>query len=397
MRSRIKNSASTPPVSRRDTALRQCLPLVAKSWSRRHKYRDVVKSSLQVVYQIQPLVDSRWGEFLERHPRASVFHTAGWLEALRRTYGYEPIAFTTSSPDSPLENAIVACRVDSWLTGPRLVSLPFADHCEPLVNDPTDLHAFFAVFERTICQEKLRYIELRPTYVVESPTALCHSTRVYCFHQLDLRPDIDTLFQNCHKESTQRKILRAQREGLVYDEGQSESLLNIFYRLFILTRRRHHIPPQPRSWFRNLVDCFGNTLKVRLALKNGEPVASILTIRFKDTLVYKYGCSDPSFHNLGGGHLLFWRAIQEAKREGLSIFDLGRSDIEDTGLITFKNRWGATRLELTYSRYVSSIDPKGQFRPAVPDWKTRIARTMIPYLPDSVLTAIGTLAYKHVG
>ena len=40
---------------------------------------------------LDPLADARWDDLLERHPRASVFHSRGWLEALKRTYGYEPI------------------------------------------------------------------------------------------------------------------------------------------------------------------------------------------------------------------------------------------------------------------------------------------------------------------
>lgn len=350
-----------------------------------------------VVYQIQPLEDSRWEAFLEGHPRASIFHTARWLEALRRTYGYEPIAFTTSPPDTSLLNAIVACRVDSWWTGRRLVSLPFADHCEPLVDDPADLSTLLAFLEEKVRQEKLHYFELRPIRPVEDSSTHWHSTRVYCFHQLDLQPDLDTLFANCHKSSTQRKILRAQREGLMYEEGQSGVLLNAFYRLFVITRRRHYAPPQPRSWFHNLTACFGKALKFRLALKDGRPVASMLTIRHKDTLVYKYGCSDPRFHSLGGVHFLFWKAIQEAKQEGLRILDLGRSSVEDTGLITFKNRWAATQTELIYSRYALSRASKGHFGTALPDWKMRIAKTMIPLLPDSIFTAIGSLFYKHVG
>jgi hypothetical protein len=34
---------------------------------------------------IDPLTDARWEVFLQRHPRASIFHTPRWLEALRRT------------------------------------------------------------------------------------------------------------------------------------------------------------------------------------------------------------------------------------------------------------------------------------------------------------------------
>jgi hypothetical protein len=29
---------------------------------------------------------------------------------------------------------LVFCRVRSWLTGRRSISLPFSDHCEPLVE-----------------------------------------------------------------------------------------------------------------------------------------------------------------------------------------------------------------------------------------------------------------------
>lgn len=69
------------------------------------------------IYQIDPTSDERWPKLLERHPKASVFHTAGWLKALRRTYGYEPLVFTTSSPTGELENELLFCRIESWLTG----------------------------------------------------------------------------------------------------------------------------------------------------------------------------------------------------------------------------------------------------------------------------------------
>jgi len=75
------------------------------------------------------------GRLAESPPRASVFHSRGWLEALKRTYGYEPIVLTTT-PDGPLSNGLVLCRVKTWLSR-RLVSLPFSDHCDPLLNGAT--------------------------------------------------------------------------------------------------------------------------------------------------------------------------------------------------------------------------------------------------------------------
>ena len=46
-----------------------------------------------------------------------------WLESLRLTYGYDPLVFTLSPAGRELENGIVFCRVRSWLTGRKLVSV----------------------------------------------------------------------------------------------------------------------------------------------------------------------------------------------------------------------------------------------------------------------------------
>jgi len=39
-------------------------------------------------------------------------------------------------------------------------------------------------------------------------------------------------------------------------------------------------------------------MKIRVASKDGRPIASILTLSWKDIMVYEYGCSDERFHNL---------------------------------------------------------------------------------------------------
>jgi len=88
------------------------------------------------VSRFDPIHDSRWAEYLERHPNASVFHTPEWLRALNRTYGFHSVGLTTAAPREPLRNGLVFCQIRSLLTGCRLVSLPFADHCHPFVDVP---------------------------------------------------------------------------------------------------------------------------------------------------------------------------------------------------------------------------------------------------------------------
>src|SRR5438046_335704 len=143
---------------------------------------------------------------------ASVFHHRGWLEALARTYGYEPLAVTTSSPDERLQNGIVFCRISSWLTGTRLVSLPFSDHCDPLINGAgNDL---ICELWTSIVDRRCEYLEMRPLVRFDGAAVGMKETSSFCFHMLDLRDELPRIFQRFHRNSIQRKIQRAERERL---------------------------------------------------------------------------------------------------------------------------------------------------------------------------------------
>jgi len=343
-------------------------------------------------FELDPLQDPRWEPFLQQHPNASVFHSRGWLEALHRTYGYEPVAFTTTAPGKPLTDGVVFCRIRSWLTGRRIVSLPFSDHCEPLVDGQDTWRELCAALERERDTHGWKYVEIRPREIEPVRESQFQPGCQYLFHVLALDAGEEELFRRLHKDSVQRKIRRAAREGLTYAEGRTEEHLDDFYRLQLMTRRRQQLPPQPVEWFRNVLACLGENAKIRIACKDKQPVASILTLRFRETLVYKYGCSDARFSNLGGTALLFWKSIQEACQTGAAYFDMGRSGCENQGLATFKERWGGTRSTLTYWMY-----PVRQARPGFEAWTVRATKRMFFWLPDRVLTATGKLLYKHIG
>lgn len=344
------------------------------------------------VYEIDPTRDERWDEFLQNHPVASVFHTRGWLEALRRTYGYQPVAFTTAAPGCPLTDGLAFCQISSWLNRRRLVSLPFSDHCAALVESSEQLASLLGHLQAKVDRGQWSHIELRtPDLRLPRETAFRESER-FAFHKLDLRPGLNAVFHNFHKDCIQRKIQRATREGLTYEEGRSESLVTRFYHLLGLTRRRHGLPPPPIQWFRNLIACLGEKAKIQVASKAGWPVASIVTLRHKGTLVYKYGCSDRRFSNLGGTQLLLWHAIQEASDDQLSEVDLGRSDRGNVGLVAFKDRWGAARTTLSYFSY-----PVRHTHSASGVRRTEIRNYVCSHVPSSILAVAGRVLYKYMG
>lgn len=341
---------------------------------------------------IDPLADPRWDDLVARHERASAFHRRGWLAALQQTYGYEPFVLTTALPGEPLTEGIVACRVTSWLTGTRLVSLPFADHCDALASDPAGRLLLTERLIEECARQHCKYVEMRP--LAEPPDAGngLEPGESFCFHELDLGPSLEQLFKGLQKDSIQRKIRRAEKEQLVCEVGQSGELVETFYRLLMMTRRRHQLPPQPKGWFQNLVQGMGDAIHIRVARKNGTPIAAMLTLRHRSTVIYKYGCSDESFHQLGGMPFLFWKLIEESKSSDAERIDFGRSDLDNEGLIAFKDKFGTTKRTLTYYRY-----PHAEKKNASARGDSRLVRRVFSVLPDGVLSVAGKVLYRHIG
>ena len=347
------------------------------------------------IYQLDPIKDLRWSDFIARHVHSSVFHSVSWLEALRRTYTYQPVVFTTSSPSDELSNGLLFCRVHSWITGKRLVSVPFADHCEPLCDSKDDLAFLIRYLQSCMEHERLRYLEVRPVsgnFAETSETTAFRPFAVYYLHILDLRQEQDRLFESFDKDSVQRRIRRAERAGLIEKNGRSEDLLLDFYKLFVKTRGRHHLPPSPYSWFRNLAQCSGEAVDVRVAYRANAPAAAILTLSFRDVVYYKYGCSDAQFNTLGTMPWLLWKAIAGAKACGASHFDLGRTEEQNVGLLAFKNHWVSQPQRLVYWRF-----PETAFLESANRWKLDLAKRVFSVMPSRLRTMAGSIMYRHIG
>ena len=347
-------------------------------------------------YQVDPVRDPRWAIFTGRHPRASIFHSAAWLTALKHTYNYEPVVFTTSPPDQELENGLAFCHVNSWLTRNRLVSLPFSDHCELLFDSTERLDFLISSLLSEFEVEKWKYLEVRPVDLSFDRLVRIGgfaAAEKFFLHALDLRGDKDELFRNLDKDSVQRRVGRAKRANLDEKCGASEDLLKNFYRLLVITRRRHRLPPPPYAWFQNLIRQMGEALEIRLAYQKESPIAAILTLRFRDVVYYKYGCSDVRFNQFGAMPWLLWNAISAAKSGGATEFDFGRTDANDAGLLAFKNHWVPHPKRLVYWKFQKSAEAP----PSTEGWKSKLAGLAFSNMPVGILEFAGKMLYRHFG
>ena len=126
--------------------------------------------------------------------------------------------------------------------------------------------------------------------------------------------------------------------------------------------------------------------------KTGSPLGALLTLDFKNILVYKYSCGEPEHFKHGTMQLLLWRAIQDAKARGMEELDFGRSDSGDDGLMVYKERWGAVRSE---TGYFQSYPPRPSRHRLFGTLRGKLS--MPTFIPQAVFAAAGRMLYRHFG
>ena len=103
----------------------------------------------------------------------------------------------------------------------------------------------------------------------------------------------------------------------MYESGRSDEFINTFYNLMLITRRRHQLPPQPIELVQATWPCtWAKACRCAWPGKTAQAIAAMLTLRHGANIIYKYGCSDGAFHQLGGMPFLFWKLIEEGKATG---------------------------------------------------------------------------------
>ena len=336
-----------------------------------------------------PLERDDWDQLISQFPQSSFFHTSAWLRVLSETHGFTPFA-TTLSENTEARAIIVLMEVDSWLTGRRGVSLPFSDTCSPLYFE---LEASLELYRETIEFARRRgwkHLEIRGASKELNDGS--HSISYY-EHSLNLAADNDALFAKL-ASSNRRAIRKAEKSDLKIVKSTRLEDLKTFYELLCLTRKRHGLPPQPWSFFRNLYDNIisRKTGTVFLAFNGPVAIAGAIFLHFGRKVIYKFGASNKAYQNLRANNLVMWRAIQWFSENGFVDLDLGRTSISNEGLRRFKLQWNASESYLFYDRLAISnrqIEPQKE---ETDGWFNRIFRV----LPSPLFKAAGTLLYKHV-
>jgi Acetyltransferase (GNAT) domain len=324
---------------------------------------------------------------LASHRMRSLFASAAWAQSLSATYGFHVKASTLTSAGQ-VRAAIPFSEIDD-IRGPRIVSLPFSDYCDPMVEDA----ATWDLLIQPILAMGLpvRFRCLHNEIPLADPR-FTHTTAAW--HAADLTPPEEAMW-SAVKRTGRDKIRKAARHGLVAREGRTMDDVRAFYRMHCHTRKsKYGLFAQPFAFFENLYASFAHDDRfiVMLAEINGAPVAGTVFLIDGDALYYKFNASlDQS---MGPNHFLIWNGMLLGKRLGLSRLDFGLSDMDQPGLIRFKRKFATQERTISQLRWLPPdyADAREQQAGQVLHNLTKLFT--LPDVPDEVTCAAGNELYR---
>jgi len=286
--------------------------------------------------------------------RGSFYHEPAWSALLSAEFGFR-IEYLSAHDGDRLVGILPLARARG-LTKSRLVSLPFSYAVGPVGRNPEAVLALME-YAHALAKGEGRPLEIKSIAHEVAPAPGYARREAYSTYLVDMAGGETAIFERLHAGSTRRSIRKAQKSNLlVSTETMAESWL-AFAKLQEATSHGHGLPAPPRSFF---VDgCRGlaeqGLASLRLARRDGVPVAGIVLWHGARQWIYAFGASRPDALEARPNHLLIWRAIVAALEAGVG-FDLGRASPEQPGLVEFKQRWGAQAVPLAYDYWP---EPRG--------------------------------------
>lgn len=349
---------------------------------------------------IDPAKDPRWDEFVKTHPYGQVYHLSAWKNVLEDSFphmkGFYYVLLDESG--TSFKAALPIYSVKSWIMGNRLVSIPYATIFDPLIDNTSDFDILF----KRVCLERLEkrkmVTEIRAFNADLSQlnqNFLVYKTHKY--HFLNIDDDLKNIKKKFHKKSVKSAINRSLKTGMSIRMADDMKSLLEFYQLYVLTRKRLCIPPQPYRYFKNIwLNLHQRGMfEIMFASYNGKSIAALGYFKYKGKVSTEFAGWDTKFHSFKPNHFLYWNAIKRSHDEGYKIFDFGRTSNEDNGLMNFKDRWGTTRKEITVGFYPSTAT--NRFEGHRSSVKIDIIKTISKHLPLRVFKLFGDFCYSHMG
>jgi len=152
-----------------------------------------------------------------------------------------------------------------------------------------------------------------------------------------------------YSSKTRYNVRLAQKKGVTVRWSRDEADLKTFYELMKVTAKRDDIAIRVYSYYKDILETYGEKARIYLAEYEGKALSGALTVKYGDKVSYFYGASSNENRNVMPNYLMQQTMIKWAIESGCNEYDFGGvfSTNKEEGIYRFKEGFcrqeGATR------------------------------------------------------
>lgn len=319
--------------------------------------------------------------FLTADPDATPFHRREWMAAITNGCGHKGHYLVAGDP---IVAVLPLHEIHSSLFGRALVSAGFAVGGGILTNDSTAVLPLAEAAWKLAQEVSCPTLELRGGAL---PEGWIHDDTSYLSFARDLATDDEAELLAVPRKQ-RAEVRKALSNDLTVDLGDRSA----HYAVYAESVRNLGTPVFPRSLFEAVLDQFGEDADVLTVRKDGIPLASVLSLYHRGTVMPYWGGGTAAARPTRANDMMYFALMRHARKRGCTRFDFGRSKV-GTGAAAFKHNWGFEGVPLAYAkrsngkaRSVNPLDP--QYSRKVQLWQK---------LPLPIANALGPMIARGLG
>ena len=298
-----------------------------------------------------PLADAAaWDAYVAAHPDATPFHTRAWCEAITKATGHRCHLVTARDAHGALTGLVPLHHVRSPLFGQALVGSGFAVDGGLLADDAAVADTLATGAAELARALGVPSVELRGGPLPEGEGWRCEDD-VYAGFTRDLAADDEAELLAVPRKQ-RAEVRKALAGDLSVTTGRDAAEWRDHYRIYATSVRNLGTPVFPKALFDAVLDAFGENADILTVRADGRPVASVLSLYWRGTVMPYWGGGTAEARGLRANELMYFALMGHARARGCTRFDFGRSKL-GTGPFAYKKNWGFEPRPLAYARWLA--------------------------------------------
>ena len=335
--------------------------MLNSSWlSFRYNLAVMLDQFLEVEEKPYDEEDAEWDAFVAAHPHGSLLQMTNWAR-LKSQFGWRSQRVWLKRDGRLMAGAQILFRSAAM----GLIRIAYVPH-GPLVDwhDEEQVSVLFNQIDHVVYEQRTGMIKIEPLLWQNemSPAdweTLCK--RQGCLPNTDTIQPPQTIVVDLQsseeeilsrmKQKTRYNIRLSARKGVTVRRGSADDI-PIFNHLTRITSLRNSFGVHEPAYYQMVYELFApENAALLIAEYEGRPLSAIMVFRCGQRAAYLYGASDNEERKRMPNYAVQWAAIQWAKEQGCSEYDLwGVPDFPEEELESnFRQRdeglWGVYRFK----------------------------------------------------